>query len=119
MNIHMRFTTFAEVENTEVFVINLHGRCYMGWRQEETIWRSIDYTGASGQFDLNAIDSETDVFVIGTTTQLADVRNYAHWFVSESAERQRHAAYLTSLEALQSMAALRQVTQVTELGESL
>ncbi|ECR9820453.1 hypothetical protein MQ524_000438 [Salmonella enterica] len=107
MNITIKLVTFVAVEVNEVFVINVNGSIYMGWRQEETIYRCIDSHGTQGHFDLSSIESNRDVVVIGNTTSYSDVQHYAPWFVGERTQSHTRVGGSAALNALQGVSAMR------------
>jgi len=115
MNINVKYATLATVEINEVFVINLHDRIYMGWKQDEITYRSIDSLGTVGHFNLNTIEAERDVFVIGNTTSLIDVQHYAPWFVGERDNANTRVGGTAALDALQGISALRLAVKAAQV----
>ena len=119
MNITIKLVTFAAVEVNEVFVINVNGSIYMGWRQDETIYQCIDSRGAQCLFDLESVESNSDVVVIGNTTSYSDVQHYAPWFVGERTQSHTRVGGSAALNALQGIAAIRLTLDTADVVHNL
>lgn len=118
MNVGIKFSTYAALEVHEAFVINIHGRIYMGWKESDLIVRSINSLEVQGEFNSSNIEASHDVVVIGTTDNFIDVQRYAHWFVGDYPAA-GNAGVNAAFETLQGVSTLRLAIQAADITQAI
>lgn len=118
MNTDIKYSTLENVEIGEVFVINLKGKLYLGWRKEDCFYQCVNNTGGTGSFNLDQLEMDEYVVILGNTSTINDVVRVAPWALGRSG-KSGIPSHPAGLDALQSLAALRMAVETAESLKNL